>query len=604
MNDQKYDEPRKAVKSLLDTLQVKRVVYVDDRIQDTVPLEDVIAAAIGLDEASLRVTFPGLGDSIPDDQDMRTAKIRDVWKDMSPEERASSGQAVVIAAREQGDDETGDMTDASNLRLLIPGDRQLVNLSPSHWETQKEQLLKESSREELTLFLFDQDFSGADGDVDGGIKIIASLLDRDDTEDLICGLLTHKVTPDDQPKQWQDLSEKHGIEKDRFIVIPKQHLSQDPMLFALALKFVALSPDFTKLKNEVKEIISEAASAAAKRVEKVNIYDLDHIVFRGSFEEGLWEPDMLFRLHALFLRTESLKLAHEGGVLEELAAKLRSVSGIPTDRDPVPPPVSAWSLQREELYEFGDIINKNHLPLELGDIFEKVSDDSSKNENTGVVDCSKKYYILLAQPCDLMVRSKGKREPDLIRVPLAEVVQREKCPHYSEEIPCFDDHPRKNKWFVRMKMVHFVQISILDLCVLNDDGVGRLVIGADGPKGLRPAWQKRCLKLKEHWSNKLSPLGKLSFEKKDSQDVRQVKEKLRESFLKAILSDVLFKGKIESTGNGQVLTYGCKRIARLSRVRAMGLLMSYTSTCGRPAYERDFVASHQGQGNDENGNQG
>ena len=393
-------------------------------------------------------------------------RFEEVWEQLDPAVQAERGQAVVVAARRSDGNETDDVADVSILGQLIPEDR-LVSLSPAQWESQEDQLLQDS-KDQHTLFLFDQDFSTAGGDSEGGIKIIASLLTRNDTEGLICGLLTHTVTPETQPQQWADLSNAHGIPRDRFVVIPKLHLSKAPILFAQTLKFAVLSPNFTELKRKTTDIIAAAATVAADRVENVSIYDLDHIVFQVSADEGLWEPDMLFRLHTMFHRQESRRLAHDGDALEAIAAKLRSVSGIPTMRDLLPPPDSAWALQREELYEFEEHINKNLLPLELGDIFERVGADSVKK------------YILLAQPCDLMVRGDGKRHPELHRVPLAEVVPGDKAPYYSEEMPYFATSPAK-KWFVKFKTVHFVRSSLLDLCVFNKDGLAKMIFDGNAP---------------------------------------------------------------------------------------------------------------------------
>lgn len=125
------------------------------------------------------------------------------------------------------------------------------------------------------------------------------------------------------------------------------------------------------------------------------------------------------------------------------------------------PPSSAWALQRDELYEPYDHINKNYLPLELGDVFERV----------GVNDA--KQYILLAQPCDLMVRNDGKkRHPELDRVPIAEIVCTDDQPAYSEELSYFDELPTK-KWYVKLKRIHFVRLDVLDLCVFNQDGIAK-----------------------------------------------------------------------------------------------------------------------------------
>lgn len=573
MNDQGLAQARASVESILTALGVARVVYVDDANDESVSVEDIIAAALGLDATLLLTAFPELGDSIPDDQTVLTVKIRDVWGRLDPAVQRERGQAVVVASRRHDGNETNDVADLSILSQLIP-EAKLVSLSPSQWEAQNVQLLQDS-KTQRTLFLFDRDFSNAGGDSEGGIKIIASLLARNDTESLICGLLTHTVTPETQPQQWDALSKTHGIPRDRFVVIPKLHLSKAPILFAQTLKFAALSPDFTELKRRTKEIIAAAATAAADRVETVSIYDLDHIVFQVSADEGLWEPDMLFRLHAMFHRLESRRLAHDGGALEAIAAKLRTVSGIPTRCDLLPTPDSAWALQREELYELDDHINKNHLPLELGDIFERVGGDSVKK------------YILLAQPCDLMVRGDGKRHPELHRVPLAEVVPAERTPHYSEEMPYFDASPFK-KWFVKLKTVHFVRGCLLDLCVFNQDGVARLTVDGNAPAGIRPAWKARHDILSRHWSRAVRKADILASVANEPQAVIEVKQEIARGLGSLLFDDDPFKGDLAEPGGTRSVTYNCKRLGRLSRARAIGLLMSYTATLGRPAYDREF----------------
>ena len=573
MNDQDLVEAKTAVERILTVLDVNRVVSVDDANDESISVENVIAAAHGLDTTLLLTVYPELGDSIPDDRDILASKIREVWKQLDPMLQAERGQAVIVAARRLDGNETDDVADVSILSQLIPRDK-LVSFSPAQWEAQKDRLLQESENER-TLFMFDQDLSGTGGDSEGGIKIIASLLARDDTESLICGLLTHTVTPETQPQQWEELSKTHGIPRDRFVVIPKLHLSKAPILFAQTLKFAALSPDFTELKRKTKEIIADSVAVAADRVEKVSIYDLDHIVFQVSAEEGLWEPDMLFRLHAMFHRAESRRLAHQGGKLESIAAKLREVSGIPMKGDLLPTPDSAWALQREELYEFYDHINTNHLPLELGDIFEQVGGRSVKK------------YILLAQPCDLMVRSDGKRHPELFRVPLAEVVQVDKDPHYSEEMPYFDTSP-VNKWFVKLKSIHFVRGCILDLCVFNKDGVAKLEVNGNAPSGIRPAWKTRHDILSRHWNKAVRKADMLAPVDNEFPAVTQFKQGIARDLGGLLFDDDLFKGSLAESDGVRSVTYNCKRVGRLSRARAIGLLMSYTATLGRPAYDRDF----------------
>lgn len=574
MNDDAIPQARTAVENILTALGVARVVYVDDANGEAVTLEDVIAATTCLDKKLLAGVMPELGEVIPDDPDVLRQKVRDVWARLDAASQKERAQAVLIASRRHDGNDTDDVADASILSDLVPNAK-LVSLSPLQWEEQKEQLLRES-KDQRTLFLFDRDFSDTGGDAEGGIKIIASLLASNETESLICGLLTHTVTPETQSQQWVELSRTYNIPKDRFVVIPKLHLSKAPILFAQTLKFVALSPDFTELKRKTKEIIAAAATVAANRVEEdVSIYDLDHIVFQVSADEGLWEPDMLFRLHALFHRLESRRLAHEGGALELIAGKLRAVSGIPTSSNLFTPPSSAWILQREEMYESNDHINKNHLPLEVGDIFERVGADSTKR------------YVLLAQPCDLMVRSDGERHPELQRVPLAEVVSTNMAPHYSEEMPYFGASP-KEKWYVKFRLVHFVRPYILDLCVLNQDGIAKLVLGSSAPSNVRPVWKKRHEYLLRLLNKAVRKADQLAPTVNDSGAVRQFKQNIARDLGGEFFNDDLFKGSLAEAGGTRTVTYDCKRIGRLSRARAIGLLMSYTASLSRPAYDRDF----------------
>ena len=318
------------------------------------------------------------------------------------------------------------------------------------------------------------------------------------------------------------------------------------------------------LKQKTAKIIGEAASTAGSRVDAISIYDLDHIVFQVSAEEGLWEPDMLFRLHALFHRLESRRLAHEGGELETIARRLRSVSHIPTSTK-FTPPSTAWEIQKSELFEAAEYLNENHLPLELGDIFQKTGSTS------------KKRYILLAQPCDLMVRSDGKRQPEVAHVPVAEVVSTPDQSPYAVEMECFGNS-RNERWCVKLKQVHQVSAWLLDLCVFNNGGSATMIVGDEAPVGIRPAWQARYSILAKLVERRLKRLDLLS----------PVQEKFKSGPTCDLLNEGLFKGMVVDQNGRRGVEYNCCRVGRLSRARAFGLLTAYTGFLSRPAYDRSF----------------
>lgn len=565
------DRARAAVKLIFDAMSVKHVVCVDDTYADEPTLEEVIIAALSLEPSVLAELLPEL-DNRSDDEDVLKDQLRHLWEQLNHDTRRERADTILAAARLKDTSGTDDPGDASILNDVIP-DEMLLTLSPRQWDEQREALLQQN-REQRTLFLFDQDLGGEGAEAQRGINIIAALLARNDAGALICGLLTHTVTPETQPRRWKELGHEHNIPLDQFLVIPKQYLPKDPVMFAQTLKLLALLPDFAELKEKAKKVMADASIAAARSIDAINIYDLDYIVFQVSDLEGMWEPDMLFRLHALFHRLESRRLAHEGGELEIIARKLRSLSNIPTITD-ITPESSAWAIQQQELYETAEYLNKNHLPLEVGDIFERTDSDS------------KKRYVLLAQPCDLMVRKDGKRHPELARVPVAEVVRRSEPPGQSSEMVYFGSGPNE-RWYVNLKQVHQVRVCILDLCVFNEDGFARVLPDTTVQENIRPAWKARYRLLAKLFRKRLNRLNLLSAINTDSQEVSALKQKLRTELTGDLLADEPFRGKLVEINGESGLVFECRRIGRLFGERALGLLMDYTASLGRLGYDRDF----------------
>jgi len=571
-DQQVLDRARDAVSQILGFLGITRVVCVDDEYTDAPSVEDAIAAAGQLTHVEIRAALPEVGEAPLDDPDIRDEHIRRTLAGLDTKLQHERNEKLLTIARLKGGAATDDTADASVLEQLVPKS-QLMPLTAQRWREQGAALLEEDS-EHRTLFLFDQDLSKDSGEPTEGMKIISAVIAGDSGGTRICGLLTHTVTPENEQEQWKQLARDFGVPIDRFIVVPKGWLGRDPLVFAQRLKLVALSPDFAKLKKKAADIVGHAAGVASAQVAEISIYDLDHIVFRVATTEGLWEPDMLFRLHSLFSRSESRRLAHEAGELESIAKRLRSVSHIPTDSESRPA-LTTWGLQRRELYESVDYLNGNHLPIELGDIFAKTGSDS------------KKAYILLAQPCDIMVRQDGRRQPEVEFLTLAEIVPAADEPKNAAEIDYFGDGPG-DRYFVKMKAIHQVKACILDLCALDANGTATIEIGKACPDGLRPSWLERYHRLMTMYERKLTRLKPLWPEYGESGDDKRKREAIWKMVLSGMLDVGPFKGQVSDTEGRKTVTYNCRRIGRLVRERAFGLLMAYTSCLSRPGFDRDF----------------
>jgi hypothetical protein len=131
-------------------------------------------------------------------------------------------------------------------------------------------------------------------------------------------------------------------------------------------------------------------------------------------------------------------------------------------------------------------------------------------------------------------------------------------------------------------------MCILDVCVFNQDGIAKLSVTGSAPPDIRPAWKARYEILSRYWRLAINRADILTPAANESQEVKRVKQKIAGDIGGLFFDDDLFKGSLTDAGGVRTLTYDCKRVGHLSRTRAIGLMMSYTATLGRPAYEREF----------------
>jgi hypothetical protein len=150
---------------------------------------------------------------------------------------------------------------------------------------------------------------------------------------------------------------------------------------------------------------------------------------------------------------------------------------------------------------------------------------------------------------------------------------------FEEEIVYFGDSPEQ-KWFVKFKAVHFIKDYILDLCVYNDDGVAKFDPDVNTKECIRPSLTNRYNLIKKKIEREVKTGEKLMETSNENNITNRI--------IEILFCDDLFQSKYKKTDKGYAVIYNCKRIGRLDRARATGLLMSYTSTIQRPAYEMDF----------------
>lgn len=573
-NQDNLAQAREWIEEILRTLDIELVVCVDDMYEGgALSIEQIIGSVEQLSESSQMVLFEKFGIDRSLDLEIGRQQMRNLWESLTSERRNEIVDLLAGLPGVIGSQET-DASDALLLRRLIPNDK-LQEMSPSDWDVQKENLVDQIAKRKI-LFLFDQNMGENGSGVGRGMLIISELLSNENVHNVVCCLLTHTVGPDNRDEEWRRLAVENGISRDRFIVIPKEILNDNAIEFAREMKVLAQILDFAMLKTKIVGVIDASNLKARRLIDEIDVLEMDRVVFEVSQKEGLWEPDMLLRIYSLFHKGTLRDLVHGNDHdIDEVIRRLRSIRGLPVPGANAAPSERIRKMQRDELYEPGEYLNPNHLPLEIGDIFCKGPSANSK------------HYVLVAPQCDLMVRGGGQRTPERDMFPLLEVVavtnEEDKIAKRRDSLFVELDHFDNSGsvlWFVKLKYMHYVCATVLDACVFNSNGQAVLNPIGTIPNWLRRSWQLRHTRHIESVKSILKPIELLRNSVTGSDG-----GKAEQAVLKLVLPSGPFKGEVKGDNGSLRVEFNCHRVARCSLDRALGLLIQYTAALSRPAYE-------------------
>ena len=241
------------------------------------------------------------------------------------------------------------------------------------------------------------------------------------------------------------------------------------------------------------------------------------------------------------------------------AASQRITSALASDSDSN----VSLKIQRFEIYDPGEELNRFHVPIDLGDIF--------RFESNGRV------YILLAQPCDLMVRGDGLRgyedKKHARTAALVELALGGDPKRRDWELPFYEEETGGSA-FANFSRVHQLPLVVLDLCAVEGDGSATLDLGAECPELLIEPWQRRHEKLRAFYAKARDRYLKLA-----GHD-----EQTRSLALPGSSSTL----KLGATVCGERLHYGIERILRLRQPWSAALLTEFAQYQARAAFEHPF----------------
>ena len=617
---------RQHTESLLKSIGISRIVVVDDEYSEDRPeVEELLGICAEL-KPRQAAKLPYLDHiDFETDREIWADQVRERWQDLGETKRrevlervhsldkegtqealgdgaseckvAPNGLAEPDVPKPEGGgsrelDTPADIVDtraAKSLNEILGGMQQceFMTLSLKEWKTRSDKLLAKEAAAS-TVFLFDRDFRREQDDAENeGLKLVREVQGK---EAGYCGLISHTIPVGGEFEAWLQLADKHNLMRDNFVVIAKNRLTDDTCdhySFLRMLRLVALNERCARVKSIAWSVFEESVTAAKDAVERLSVLDFDRIVLASSRREGVWEPDTLFRVFGILMRREAQRGLYQDSEIMPAVAEARRISAIPDEvADALgeeKPSREALRIQRFEIYDADETLNRFCLPLELGDIFET---------STG------RQFILLAQPCDLMVRKNGKRNYDEKygrTGALAELIvdqatsgakeSRQEVPFYNADTgtPAYADFAR----------VHQVRLAVLDLCVLQEDGVAKIKTDGACPQRLIEPWKKRYARLQSFFATALGRYTELGR--------KQVTDELKLLALPVPSATI----RLPVTVSGRTVQYDLKRVIRVRQPWSGVLLSALSQYQARAAFEHPFdhILPMEGEENGRSGQQ-
>jgi hypothetical protein len=576
--DERIIETQQVIERLLQAMGFRTIVSVDDIYAVNKPNDEYVfgwlmAARFNDEIAAYSDLLPAEIVNTPSEEVFRT-RFQAHWVQLETEKRQTILERCLSAKAVNVKQETEDQ---SRLSLLIPSNVNLLNLAPREWQDQKTAILDQATEGNGVLCLFDQNLSLVDLPETGGITLLSEVVGFTNAY-VACGLLTQTIQKDDEMSTIREFADKIGLGLDQFLPLSKDRLrGDDPMDFADGLRMMWLNHVRQRLTREVKQVAQEAYEEADRKLNALDVYDFDEIVLRSSEREGVWEPETLFRFFEVYRRIAFRRkvFAEARPVLNKSIEQIRVMRNIATSRqesnhisDRV------YQTAVSELYDDGQFLNGTHQPLEVGDIFEVGSG---------------KYYILLVQPCDLMIR-----DGEQAGTRVAKTATLVKVQMYANSVPPkvsipgaplkyfghFANQPDKIG-YVRFRDGCQVLLDVLDLAVFNGEGRCNFPPDPQVTEILHRPWRERFAKLNDKLKNEHRQFS----EHKYPTLTQYLQKSLRNRLLLSDDYDKLgFNLQFSPTDGFQ---FGLRRMGRYRQPGSTRLLNRYFAFLARDADEHD-----------------
>jgi hypothetical protein len=610
---------RESIQEILSNLSIQKIYFIDDAINlsiDKATFVGLVQTIVASGEiGKLREINIQNAINFNTEETVLLDHINAVWDNINSAKQLKYYKKIyTIVGQPQA---INDLNVSNHLRDFF-NDGLLECLTPNEWDERSDAIFQGIEEGKRVMVLFDQDLKLAHGRFSEqgvqGENLILELKNKDDSGKVVVALFTHTITgyEEELPKRKEICDRIPSLNAIDFFVLAKSRLEKHE-LFADGLKKTCLNTFCENIKTQTVNILKEAQEKTIEKLQKFDTYDFDHTVFKSSFTEGLWEPETLLRIVDVIFKDEVRTIMKDQNYVPAVNTSIcaaRKISDIEfkIGNQSVGNPYSEkFKLRHQEIYESESLLNPLRRPIDNGDIF-LITDGENKN----------KKYILVAQECDLMVRSEGAKEGKrgARSATLLEIETFTEQQLYNE-IARFYEVQREKKKFLnhfyadKFKLEYFEQatnktgivsfskpltidLNVLDLIVFN--GTGESVLDLGDPTFDENyhnfAWRSRFKIINEEFFKEAQKLNSfyLALEGIENEAIR----KELQSKTNHLFSFILNTG-IQLNYSNNKFNFGIKRISRLRLPKSKNLLDRYYQHLSRFADLHDFAMDGEGK---------
>lgn len=567
-------QAKKAILDFLMQLKIQKIIYIDDRCS----INELKEVYIGKLKAHY-ANKPEELDFVTWDvaEQVFEREIITLWESKNDEGRREL--FLKILTFENNVEELDNSFAPLKLKTVLKDKIDL--LSPTEWVTRKNSIIHNLSEDEKILFLFDIEFRYAPlpDRRDGRDLAVELLQDTSIGNFLYCGIFSHLFNINEEYDKRSEYCKTHNLKKEKFYTISKKRFQDDSYLPGLAegIRNTLLINEVELLKKETSKVLRSSFTNAIKEMNALTPESFNHIIQKSSNDEGVWEMATLIRISNIITTHKALNSLlpiFRRTKINQSLGKIRQVENIPTGGKTPYDNTQVLDLRIKELYINNDIQNQLHYPLSNGDIF-KIQD---------------KDYILLVQPCNVALRSKGERSRKynigfLVELKIITKENFLKCE--KGKLATFEVIQDISLPVDSIKIAFFstfqsVSLSPLDLVVYNKDGVARINLRETKNLSttIQDSWKKRYRELYKEFlafAEGLKTYNKIRIANKNV---------LR----KSVFNGSLFSGyKIDNDSslskNGKLLKFNIQRTGHYKSPYSDDLLHKFMLYLSRNAFD-------------------